>query len=114
MDDIDRFLALATGRTVTADRVAEAVRLRGSLRAFRDEVEQTLPALVPRATGGWRSTAADRYVERLSELQSQFTEVRASLGAAEVQLDERIRRMRAELDALDEGTHEGKRRWATG
>ena len=114
MDDIDRVLALATGRTVTADRVAEAVRLRGSLRAFRDEVEQTLPALAPRATGGWRSTAADRYVERLSELQSQFTEVRASLGAAEVQLDERIRRMRAELDALDEGTHEGKRRWATG
>ena len=54
MDDIDRFLALATGRTVTADRVADAVRLRGRLRALRDEVEQTLPGLVPRATGGWR------------------------------------------------------------
>jgi hypothetical protein len=110
MDDVDRFLALATGRTVTADRVAEAVRLRVRLRAFRDEVEQTLPALVPRASGGWRSSAADRYAERLDELQSRFTGVRAALGASEVQLDERIRRMRAELDALDEGQH----RWATG
>ena len=110
MDDIDRFLALATGRTVTADQVAEAVRLRGRLRSFREQVEQSLPALVPHTTGGWRSTAADRYVERLDELQSQFTEVRAALGASEVQLDERIRRMRAELDVLDEG----ERRWATG
>ena len=110
MEDIDRFLALATGRTGTAAGVAEAVRVRGRLRALRDEVEQTLPALVPRATGGWRSTAADRYVERLDELQSQFAEVRAALGAAEVQLDERIRRMRAELATLDEGQH----RWATG
>jgi hypothetical protein len=110
MDDVDRFLALATGRAVTADRVAEAVRLCGRLRAFRDEVEQTLPGLVPRATGGWRSTAADRYIERLDELQSQFTEVRAALGSAEVQLDERIRRMRAALAVLDEVEH----RWATG
>ena len=110
MDDVDRFLALATGRTVTVDRVAEAVRLRVRMRAFRDEVEQTLPALVPRASGGWRSTAADRYAERLDELQSRFTEVRSALGAAEVQLDERIRRMRSELDALDEG----QRGWATG
>jgi hypothetical protein len=62
---------------------------------------------VARATGGWRSTAADRYAERLDELQSQFTEVRAALGAAEVQLDECIRRMRAELD-------EREHRWATG
>ena len=110
MDDIDRFLALAAGRTVTADRVAEVVRLRGRLRAFRDEVEQALPGLVPRATGGWRSTAAGRYVERLDELQVQFAGVSAALGAAEVQLDERIGRMRAQLDALDEGAH----RWATG
>ena len=110
MDDIDRFLALSAGRTVTADRLAAAVRLRGSLRAFRDEVEQTRPALVPRAAGRWRSIAADRYIERLDELQSQFTEVNAALGAAEVQLDERIRRMRADLDALDEV----EPRWATG
>ena len=84
--------------------------MRRRLQALRDEVEQALPGLVPRATGGWRSTAADRYVERLDELQSRFAELRAALGAAEGQLDERIRRMRAELDALDEGEH----RWATG
>ena len=95
---------------MTVDRVADAVRLRRRVQALRDEVEQTLPGLVPRATGGWRSTAADRYVERLDELQSRFAELRAALGAAEGQLDERIRRMRAELDALAEEEH----RWATG
>jgi len=110
MDEIDRFVAMATGPTMTVDRVAEAVRLRSRVQALRDEVEQSLPGLVPRATGGWRSTAADRYVERLDELHSQFTELRAALGAAEGQLDERIRRMRAELDALAEG----EPRWATG
>lgn len=110
MDEADRFLALITGHAVTADQVDEAVRLRGRLQALRDEVEQTLPGLVPRATGGWRSTAADRYADRLDALQTRFIEVRAALGAAEVQLDERIRRMRAQLDERAEGRSE----WATG
>jgi hypothetical protein len=109
MDDADRFLALITGRSVSAEQVAEAVRLRWRLRALHDEVEQELPGLVPRATGEWRSSAADRYAERLEELHTQFVEVRAALGAAEVQLDERIRRMRTELAALAEVRSE----WAT-
>ncbi|MCD2440905.1 hypothetical protein LQ757_01325 [Agromyces sp. SYSU K20354] len=99
MDEADRFVALVTGRAVTADQVDAAVRLRGRLRALRDEVEQTVPGLAPRAAGGWRSTAADRYAERLDELQALFVEVQAAFGAAEVQLDERIRRLRDQLDA---------------
>ncbi|GAA1799689.1 hypothetical protein [Agromyces neolithicus] len=110
MDETDRFLALVTGRTVTADHVGEAVHLRARLRAFRDEVEQTMPGLVPRATGGWRSTAADRYAERLVELQSQFDELRVALGAAETQLDELIRRLQTELD---ERAESGRYEWAT-
>ncbi len=109
MDDADRFLELITGHAVAAEQVAEAVRLRVRLQALRDEIEQALPGLVPRATGGWRSSAADRYAERLDELQRQFVEVRAALGAAEVQLDERIRHMRARLDELAEG----RSGWAT-
>ena len=110
MDEVDRFLALSTGRTVTADQIADAVRLRGRMLALRDEVEQTSLGFLPRETGGWRSIAADGYAERLDDLQAQFVTVRATLGAAEVQLDERIRRMRAQLDLLAEG----RSRWATG
>lgn len=110
MDEVDRFLALVTGRAVTADQVAEAERLRGRMLALHGEVEQTSPGLVPRETGGWRSIAADGYAERLDDLQAQFVAVRAALGAAEVQLDERIRRMRAQLDVVAEGRPE----WATG
>ena len=113
MDEADRFLALMTGRAVSADQVADAVRLRGQLRALRDEVEQALPRLAPTDTRGWRSTAAERYAERLIDLQSQFTEVRAALGTAEMQLDERIRRMNAQLDAQLDAPAEGRSEWAT-
>ncbi|GAA1761896.1 hypothetical protein [Agromyces humatus] len=114
MDEADRFIALITGRAVTPDQVAEAVRLRGRLRALRDEVEQTLPGLAPDATGAWRSAAADRYAERLVELQGQFVEVRAALGAADLHLDERIRHLSAQLDPQLAALDERRPGWATG
>ncbi|GAA4378739.1 hypothetical protein [Agromyces bauzanensis] len=91
-------LALA-GRTVTPELVDAARRHLVMLRALHEEVRLTVPTLCPPGTGAWRSAAADRYVERLDHLRDRLIGALGCLADASAALDERIRRMQAQLDA---------------
>lgn len=97
MDDADLLLAALTGRTVTRDLVDEARRHLVMLRSLLQDVRDTAPALAAPVSSSWRSIAADRYAEGLSELHVTLLGARDSLEGAERSLDERIRRMEREL-----------------
>ncbi|WP_448006811.1 hypothetical protein [Agromyces bauzanensis] len=91
-------LALA-GRTVTPELVDAARRHLVMLRALHEEMRLTVPALCPPGSGAWRSAAADHYGERLDYLRTRLVGALGCLSDASAALEERIRRMQAQLDA---------------
>lgn len=100
MSDFDHLTELLAGRGyVTAEQVAGAERYLMMLRSLRDEVWGNGFALLPPATGAWRSVAADRYDERLAELQSLVISSRDEIDRATESLERCVVRMRAQLDA---------------
>ena len=94
-DDILAFLALP----VTPELVDGARRHLVMLRSLHEDVRRSVPTLWPPATGAWRSTAADRYLDRLGDLRSELVGGRLQLGEAEAALHGRIRELEAKLDA---------------
>ncbi len=100
MYDADYLIAAITGRAASAEQVAAAREFRNLLVTLRLEIDTAAGALVPPSTGAWRSNAADRYAERLDALRAQFRDAGDALGGAESELDERIRRMEAQLAAF--------------
>lgn len=99
--DFDSMIAALTGNAVTPARIDAAARHLTMLSALHDEVRDRRMSLVPRGADGWRSTAADRYVERLDELRQILEAVVDSLASAESQLADRISGMRSELEAQE-------------
>jgi hypothetical protein len=95
----DPLIAALNGRAVTPALIDAARRHLVMLRSLSAEVTDAVPRLVPAGGDGWRSTAADRYVERLGELRARLRAVAESLDGAESQLAERIRRLEAQLEA---------------
>lgn len=109
MDAPDALIAALTGRTVTAERIESAVAVRGRLEVLRTDLGQAA-AMLPPDGGRWRSEAADRYAERLHELRSRLLGAVGRLDAAAAELDERIRRMRAELAAYEQAERDAESR----
>jgi hypothetical protein len=99
MHDADPLIAAITGRAVTPERIDSARRHLVMLCSLLEEVRDTVPRLVPPRTGAWRSTAADHYVDGLDELRVRLFGARDRLADAVYALEERIRRMQAQLDA---------------
>ena len=97
--DPDPLIAALTGRAITPALIDAARRHLVMLRSLSAEVTDAVPRLVPTGGDGWRSTAADRYVERLAELSARLRAACESLDGAESQLVERIRRLEAQLEA---------------
>lgn len=98
MSDFDHLTELLTGRGyVTAEQTADAERHLGMLRSLREEVWSNGWTLLPPPTSGWRSTAADRYAERLVGLQSLVISSRDAIDRAEEALQGCIARMRVQL-----------------
>jgi hypothetical protein len=97
--DPDPLIAALTGRAVTPALIDAARHHLLMLRSLSAEVTDAVPRLVPTGGDGWRSTAADRYVERLGELGTRLRAACESLDGAESQLVERIRRLEAQLEA---------------
>ncbi|MBT2497721.1 hypothetical protein J7E25_01285 [Agromyces sp. ISL-38] len=99
--DFDSAIAALTGNPVTPSRIDAAERHLGMLSALRDEVRDRRRSLVPRGADGWRSTAADRYLERLDELRGLLEAVLDSLESARSQLADRVSGMHSELEARE-------------
>lgn len=100
MSDFDHLTELLNGNGyVTAESVAEAERRLVMLRSLREEVWSNARRLIPPPSGAWRSAAADRYGERLAELQSLIDSSRDAIERAEESLERCLARMRAQLDA---------------
>lgn len=99
--DFDSVIAALTGNAVTPARIDAACRHLTMLRALHDEVRDRRASFVPRGADGWRSTAADRYVERLHELRTTLEAVLESLASAVSQLAERISGLRCVLEARE-------------
>ena len=95
----DLLLAPLSGRAMTPERVDSARRHLAMLCSLLEEVAGTVPTLVPPRTGSWRSRAADHYVHGLDELRARLYGAKDRLADAVSALEERIRRMEAELDA---------------
>jgi hypothetical protein len=104
--DFDPLIAALTGRAVTPALIDAARSHLVMLRSLSAEVADAVPRLVPTGGGGWRSTAADRYAERLGELRARLRAACESLDGAESQLVERIRRLEAQLEAQVAGVEE--------
>jgi hypothetical protein len=67
------------------------------LRMLRVEVEQFRPGLLPDdGTDGWRSSAAERYAERLDELRIALAGAERLLLDAESGLVRHLERLRSE------------------
>ena len=98
MHDTDPISDLLRGRTVTPDKVDAARRHLVMLTSLADEVRGTVPTLVPTDAGSWRSEASARYRDGLDELRARLFAARDELTEAVYSLEERIRRMQAELD----------------
>ena len=101
MTDFDSVIAALMGNAVTPARIDAAGRHLTMLRALHEELRDRRRSLVPRGADGWRSTAADRYVERLDELRHLLEAVLDSLASAESQLADRISGMQSELEARE-------------
>lgn len=95
----DLLLAPLSGRPVTPQRIDSARRHLVMLCSLLDDVRATAPALVPPRTGAWRSRAADHYVDGLDELGARLSAARDRLADGVYALEERIRRMQAQLEA---------------
>lgn len=117
-------IATLTGNAATLARIDAAERHLVMLRSLLADVRDRRASLVPRGADGWRSTAADRYVERLDELRAVLEAVMESLVTAEAQLAEGIRGLRSELEARETaeraaleraqaGSTEGVTAWTT-
>lgn len=87
------------GRDVTPELIDAARRHLVMLQALHEEVRLTVPTLCPPGSGEWRSTAADRYLERLEYLRSRLVGAHLRLDEAEAALLDRLRRMQERLDA---------------
>ncbi|MFF2276890.1 hypothetical protein [Agromyces sp. NPDC058126] len=109
MDAPDALIATLTGGTATAQRIDSAVAVRTRLVALRTDLGQAA-AMLPPDGGRWRSDAADRYAERLRELRSRVLGGVERLDAAAAELDERIRRMEAELAAYEQAERDAHER----
>lgn len=96
------------GRTVTPELVDAARRHLVMLRALHEDLRRSVPALCPAGSGAWRSAAADHYVERLDYLRTRLVGAVGCLADAAAALDERIRRMQAQLDAQLDGRFHGR------
>jgi hypothetical protein len=99
MDDTDLMLAPLSGRPVTPDVIDSARRYLTMLCSLLEDARQLVPTLVPPRSGAWRSAAADHYIEGLGDLRVQLFGARDRLADAASLLEERIRRLQAELDA---------------
>lgn len=117
-------IATLTGNAATVARIDAAERHLVMLRSLLGDVRDRRASLVPRGADGWRSTAADRYVERLDELRAELEAVMESLVTAEAQLAETVRGLRSELEARETaeraaleraqaGSTEGVTAWTT-
>lgn len=117
-------IATLTGNAATMARIDAAERHLVMLRSLLGDVRDRRASLVPRGADGWRSTAADRYVERLDELRAELEAVMESLVTAEAQLAETVRGLRSELEARETaeraaleraqaGSTEGVTAWTT-
>jgi hypothetical protein len=98
MHDTDPISDLIRGRAVTPDKLDAARRHLVMLSSLADEVRGAVPSLVPSDSGSWRSDASARYTEGLDELRARLFAARDELTEAVYSLEERIRRMQAELD----------------
>ncbi|MFE6964974.1 hypothetical protein ACFVAJ_07675 [Agromyces sp. NPDC057679] len=107
MDASDALIAALTGRTATVQRIESAVAVRTRLVALRTDLGQAA-AMLPPDGGRWRSEAADRYAERLHELRARVLGGVDRLDAAAADLDERIRRMEAELAAYEQAERDAE------
>lgn len=97
MSDSDFLIASLTGTPATAERADAAERHLVMLRSLLSEVRERWPVIVPVGAAGWRSTAADRYLERLAELRSALAAVELALAAGETELEACIAGIRAEI-----------------
>lgn len=97
MSDSDFLIAAFTGTAATAERVDAAERHLVMLRSLLGEVRERWPVIVPVGAAGWRSTAADRYLERLAGLRSALAAVELALAAGETDLEACIAGIRTEL-----------------
>jgi len=71
------------------------------LRMLRVEVEQFRPGLLPdHGTDGWRSSAAERYAERLDELRLALAGAERLLLDAEAGLVRRLEHVRQEAGEM--------------
>ncbi|WP_157432173.1 hypothetical protein [Agromyces italicus] len=107
MDASDALIAALTGRTVTTERIESAATVRVRLAVLRTELGHAA-AMLPPDGGEWRSAAADRYAERLHALRSRVLAAVERLDAAAADLEERIRRMQAELAAFEEAERDAE------
>lgn len=98
MHDTDPISDLIRGRAVTAEKIVAARRHLVMLSSLADEVRGTAPTLVPSDSGSWRSEASARYADGLDELRARLFAARDEVTEAVYSLEERIRRMQAELD----------------
>lgn len=98
MQDAPPLAVALAGRTVTPELIEAARRQLGVLRELHEEVRLRVPSLCPPGSGAWRSTAADHYVERLEYLRTRLIGALGFLADASAALDDRIRRMEAQLD----------------
>lgn len=81
----------------TRDHIAEAERHLVMLRSLREEVWSNSWTLTPPPSGAWRSSAADRYAERLEELRAHLISSRDSIDWAESNLEFCIDGLRVRL-----------------
>lgn len=98
MHDTDPVIAAIRGGAVTPERVDAARRHLVMLVSLAEEVRDLVPTLVPPNSGSWRSEAAGRYVDGLDDLRARLFSARDRLTDAVYSLEERIRRMQAELE----------------
>ncbi|MDQ2661787.1 MAG: hypothetical protein M3Y52_07930 [Actinomycetota bacterium] len=98
MHDTDPISDLIRGLAVTPEKIDAARRHLVMLSSLADEVRGTVPTLVPPGSGAWRSEASGRYADGLDELRGRLFAARDELTDAVYSLEERIRRMQAELD----------------
>ena len=99
MHDTDPFIATVFHHSVSAEQLDGARRQLLMLRSLHEEVRATVPTMTPPSTGAWRSTTADRYKERLDDLRMRLFAARDRLSQAEQDIEERIARMQAQLEA---------------
>lgn len=99
MQDAPPVAVALVGRIVTPEQVDAARRRLAALRELHEDVRRTVPSLCPPDSGAWRSTAADHYLERLEYLRARLIGALGFLADASAALDDRIRRMQAQLDA---------------